>query len=342
MTRAMDFVSALYFSSWSVYEPKHFVLDLPADQLTHVFYAFMKIDTNTGTVSVSDQWADVDMPMPDGCIGSLASLQALKRKSPWLRSVMSIGGWGTHEAFFQVTSNPQKLNQFVTSSVELVSRWGFDGIDIDWEYPADDMQAMQLVELLRALRRSLHPAMVLTVAAPASFEKISVLRVKEMDLCLSFWNVMCYDFSGEWSDHTGHHSNLYPNGRDGLSADSALKEYMARGVPASKLVLGMPMYGRKFHKPSFLGPGAKFAKTSGDIVDYCNLHGTPTYDDVSVGAFTYDEKKKDLIFYDSVQCAQKKAHYVRSKGLRGGFWWDSKGDSKTCLLLTAFLDELRQ
>ncbi|GEQ71155.1 hypothetical protein JCM33374_g4836 [Metschnikowia sp. JCM 33374] len=231
----MGYVSAVYFSNWSVYEAKHFANNLPVNKVSHVFYAFMKIDAKSGSVSLSDQWADTQLPMQDGLKGSLSVLYALKKKNRSLKVVMSIGGWGTHDAFVGVMKKSYRIKNFVSTAISLVKKYKFDGIDIDWEYPGNSKEAMQMVHLLSMLRESLtaiSPDLILTVAAPAIPDKISKLLVADMDRYLTFWNIMCYDFSGEaWSTLTGYHSNLFgANGANELNGDEAIEKYISMGL----------------------------------------------------------------------------------------------------------------
>ncbi|KAM9936290.1 hypothetical protein OXX80_004153 [Metschnikowia pulcherrima] len=342
-------VTGTYFSNWSVYECKDHILDLPAGIISHVFYAFMKINPETGAVTLSDPWADVQMPLASGINGAINVLNALKARSYFMKTVMSIGGWGTCAEFVEVMKDDRRMATFVLTTIDLLKKYNFDGIDIDWEYPSNTTEARQLVNLLHLLRFSLdkvNPHLCLTVAAPAGEETISTMLVKEMDQYLTFWNIMTYDFAGSgWSDRTGFHSNLYgPNGDNGLSADLVIGKYLERGVPASKLVLGMPMYGRGFKRPSAKAPGGKFKKSTDvkdDSIDFRKIDRTgEVHDTHKVAAYVYDRKRDLLITYDSPRTIKEKAKYVLQTGLGGGFFWDSKGDTRSSLLIKAFVNGL--
>lgn len=334
----MGFISGIYFSNWSVYGRKHFAKDLPIQHLTHVFYAFIGIDEATGKVKFTDEWADAQLPMDavtgGKVTGTLQQLYTIKKLNRNLKVVMSIGGWGTAYLFSSVVLDPAKLANFVASSVQMVMEYGFDGIDIDWEYPKDQNEGRQLAMLLQKLRLALSAvdnSLLLTIASPGGDEPLSQLDLRELDRYLSFWNVMCYDFAGNsWSSKTGFHSNLFGhNGDNGLNCADILKKYMDRGVPLSKLVLGMPLYGRKFSQPQAPGVGMPFNKGGGseDTVDYKLLHNREEFDPRKVGASQYDPQTSSWISYDSVQSAKIKAQYVKSNNFAGGMWWDSAGDS---------------
>lgn len=332
----MHNISGIYYSNWSVYGPKHCPSALDVDHLTHVFYAFLKIDPERGTALFSDPWADLEMPV-DGTEGAVRALTSLKQRNPELKIVASIGGWGTAAMFQQVVGNTRKQRELVRSVLDIVSVYGFDGLDVDWEYPSTAKEGEQLTDLLRDLRHGMNklgPHLSLSVASPASPEHLVHYPLQQMDRYLSFWNVMGYDFFGaSWSPVTGHHSNLYGNNEiREPSASLSIQYYLSRGIPPQKLVLGMPLYARTFYQPEAPRMGVPFTRDSpyeSDIVDYVDVaQANEQYDEKKVAAFRFDSEQKLLYTYDNVQCAREKARFVRQNRLRGGFWWDSKGEAK--------------
>ncbi|CCE78255.1 Piso0_000873 [Millerozyma farinosa CBS 7064] len=357
-----QFKSAVYFSSWSVYQRKHFMKDLPLKYLTDVFYAFLAIDSNTGEIKFSDSWGDIEMPL-DSLItqgskvkGNLGQMNELKQLFPSVTFSMSIGGWGSDAAFSTVMSDTNKMNTFVSSAVNLLSKYGFDGIDIDWEYPKNAHEGKLMVDLLRKLRQELDSLAsskrpILTIAAPAGEDSRSNLRMREMDQYLSFWNIMCYDYAGNsWSDKTGFHSNLFgSNGDNELNGSDVITSYLNSGISSRKLVLGMPLYGRKFFGAKSPSIGQKFnasaANGEADIADYkfLPMKGCQEYfDPRKVSASCFDPKKECFVSYDNQQSARIKAKFVESKNLAGGMWWDSAGDplDEERSLIKNFVDQL--
>ncbi|RLV95689.1 Chitinase 4 [Spathaspora sp. JA1] len=332
---ANKYISGVYFSNWSVYQRKHFAIDIPATYYTHIFYAFLHIDPDTGNLKFTDEWCDLQMPLPSAgdpttkVTGNLAQLYSMKCVNRHLKVIMSIGGWGTCHLFEAITCDSTKLGNFVESVVEFVNKYKFDGIDLDWEYPKTDKDAINYVKLLQCLRRKL-PDHSISIAAPGGGENIRVLHIKEMDQYLTFWNLMCYDFSGQgWSNKTGYHSNLFGNNGDNeLNVDQVIQLYMSKGVSSNKLILGMPMYGRTFGgvgKPTI---GQSFVKSGADTVDYKEIPILgEQFDSRKVSAYYYNASLKQFITYDNPQSARIKAKYTISKQLGGGMWWDSAGDS---------------
>ncbi|GAT25865.1 chitinase [Aspergillus luchuensis] len=171
--------------------------------------------------------------------------------------------------FAAPASTPRGRETFARSAVHLLADLGFDGIDIDWEYPADASQAKDFVILLKDVRRVLDEysathlggkRLLLTIAAPCGPDNIRKLRIGDMDRYLDFWNLMCYDFSGSWDKNSGHMANVFHSGRGEITpfcADGAVTMYLNGGVRDSrKIIFGLPLYGRAFEGTD--GPGAGF------------------------------------------------------------------------------------
>ncbi len=148
------------------------------------------------------------------------------------------------------------------SAVDFVKRHDLDGFDVDWEYPGlpgdgnthrpeDKENFTALMAELRAgldregARRGKH--LLLTFAAGASSDFLAHTEMAKVQAVVDFVNLMTYDFRvAEGGEPAGHHANLYPSPADPSrhSADGAVAGFLAAGVPASKLVLGVPFYGR--------------------------------------------------------------------------------------------------
>lgn len=178
---------------------------------------------------------------------------------------------------------------------------------------------------------------LLTVASPAGPSNYNTLQLKAMDAYLDSWNLMLYDFSGSWETSAGHQSNLYPNPSNPkstpFSADRAVSDYIAAGIPSSKIVMGIPIYGRSFENTN--GPGQPFSGVgSGSwengVWDYKSLPkaGATVFTDSVAGAtYSYDAATKEMISFDTPAEVITKANYIKSKGLGGGMFWVSNSRS---------------
>ena len=217
------------------------------------------------------------------------------------------------------------------------------------EYPADSTQAANFVLLLAEVRRQLDAYsktnfggyhLLLTIASPAGPSHYNILQLKAMDAYLDAWHLMAYDYAGSWDLNSGHQANLSPNPSNPLSTpfstDKAVTDYIAAGVTASKIVLGMPLYGRAFQntggigKP-FNGVGSpdNVGSFEGGIWDYKALPragATEKYDSVAGATYSYDATKKELISYDNKAQVVRKATWLKSKGLGGAMFWETSND----------------
>ncbi|CAI1884522.1 hypothetical protein SEUBUCD646_0B04760 [Saccharomyces eubayanus] len=398
------YVSGVYYSNWSPYKPRfHFPHDINLKQVSHVYYAFFKIDPKTGCIGSTDSWSDLDMNLykplaikasqlvddnlndnnmqnilPLGCIGELFYLKnaCSGRK---FKSIMSIGGWSDSENFKTIVKNEKLLQSFVDSSVETMFKLGFDGIDIDWEFPENNkiepQGYLKLVKMLRSKLNNLESEIFgespkdhfqLSIAAPAFKDKLFFLQIAEIDQYIDYWNMMTYDYYGSWSETTGYHSNLFSETE--LSGNFAIHYMIGKfGVNPRKLVLGMAAYGRSFHikdnkfqpftkntvliNQQFKGvgkPGKEIDKADGKegIWPYKNLPKkgtTEQYDPKYVSAYCFDEKNSIFIGYDNTESVKTKADYVVHTKLGGGFWWESCGEDyadKARSLTNAFNEAL--
>ena len=294
-----DRVVVAYVTSWSTVIPDPFCM-------THINYAF-------GHVTDSFDGVRVDNPQ------RLNDMVALKKLNPDLKVMLSVGGWGSGR-FSEMAADKGHRKAFAEDCLRAVEEYGLDGIDVDWEYPTSSAagissspkDADNFTLLMKDLRRVLGENRLLTLASAASADYIDF---KAVEPYVDFVNIMAYDMAVA----PKHHSALYESGiSGGMTSDKAVKAHFAAGIPAKKLVLGMPFYGRG---------GSYFSSFN----DYRNI-GTDSltlekWDPVSKVPYIADKGGELLLGYDNPCSLRIKCEYALENGLKGAMYWDYDGDN---------------
>ncbi|MEB3161137.1 MAG: glycosyl hydrolase family 18 protein [Synechocystis sp.] len=367
-----NYVVGAYYPEWAIYDRNFQVADIPADHLTHIFYAFAKIDEN-GEVAVFDNWAATQTTFggkytwdqsQQGLAGNFAELQALKAENPHLTNMISIGGWTLSGPFSDIALTDASREKFAVSAVEFMVKYGFDGIDIDWEYPVsggldsnvyrpEDTQNYTL--LLGELREQLDLQAAidgqdyqLTIASPAGFDKIANYDLAGMSQYLDFFNVMAYDYHGAWEKSTNHQAALYANPNDTsayaneYTVSSTVQQYLDAGVAPEDIVLGAPSYGRSWTGVSDVNDGLFQSATGAGpgtwengVFDYFDLYtkvndpnsGYVRYwDEAAQVPYVYNQQLGVFSTYEDTQSLGAKLDYVQNLGLGGMFFWEASAD----------------
>lgn len=346
-------VSVAYFASWSIYARKFNVWDINPTGLTHINYAFA--DIANGQVVLGDPWADTDNVNPghgDGwddppgyLHGNFYQLFRLKSQYRWIKTGISVGGWAGSGQFSKVAATSESRAKFVTSAINFMKAYGFDHVDLDWEYPVSGGlpdnthrpgDGANFALLLQEFKRqfALQPSynFAVTAAISCGMETLVNYRLAEMDPFIDHYNMMCYDFTGAWSSVADHQSNLVGRTNGSVSIARAVDWALAHGATRSKLVLGIPMYGRGFAQT--VGLLAPFAGTGAGtwepgIYDYrmLPLPGcTPLWEPIANASFCYDADGRFLVSYDTPTSVSYKMAWALQTGLGGAMTWELSGD----------------
>ncbi|TDZ61460.1 Endochitinase 42 [Colletotrichum trifolii] len=352
--RLAGYTNAVYFVNWGVYSRQYHAYNLPGPQLTNVLYAFMNV-RDSGEVYTTDAYSDTQLHYPgdswndvgNNAYGSVKQLFLQKKANRRLKVMLSIGGWtySQNPNFASAASTDATRKLFAKSSVAIMKDYGFDGIDVDWEYPKTATEAANFVLLLQAVRAELDAyanahapgyRFLLTMASPAGKPQYGVLDLKGIADAVDAVNLMAYDYAGSWDAVSGHQANLHPS-RDNprstpFSTAAAVRDYLAAGVPAAKLVLGMPLYGRSFQRTA--GPGQPFegvgsGSHEAGVWDYKALPRAGAgvvYDARVVASYSYDAAARELVSYDTPDAVRDKVRYALDNGLGGSMFWEASGD----------------
>jgi len=266
-------ILAAYFPEWAIYGRDYNVSDIPADDLTHLIYAFAQID-QSGRIALFDPYAAVEKTFNSGNsvsgladswgqepAGNFNQLAQLKAAHPELNTMIAIGGWTLSGPFSDLAATAQGRANFADSAVEFLTKYPvFDGLDFDWEYPGGGGLESNTVRaedganyalLLKVVRERLDELEAQTgrtyeisVAAPAGSDKIANFNLTGLEPYVDFFNLMAYDFHGGWENITGHQAPMFDTIGGNYDIATAVSLYKAAGIDSSKIVLGAPAYTR--------------------------------------------------------------------------------------------------
>jgi len=361
-----------YFVEWGIYGRNYNVTDIPADKLNVINYAFADISP-AGEVVIYDRWAAVEKAFPGDSWdqmprGNYNQLRKLKEKHPHLVTMISVGGWTLSGRFSDAALTADSRERFARSAVNFIVEHGFDGVDIDWEYPVGGGLESNKVRpadkhnytlLLREVRRQLDARGVLdgrkyylSIASPAGDDKIRNLEPAAIAQACDWINIMTYDLAGGWEKKTGHQAPIFsPEGRDTAnpstlwSVDGAVRQFLDDGVDPKKLVVGMPFYGRGWNGvPSAnnglgqISTGLPAGSYEAGIYDYKDLvamiQAQPDVhlvleDTKAEATFLHAPSADGLwVSFDDTEILKRKIEYIKDLGLGGAMFWELSGDTK--------------
>ncbi|SFB16609.1 glycosyl hydrolase family 18 protein [Clostridium frigidicarnis] len=280
--------NVMYYGDWSIWggQDNFYPKDIPADQLTHLNFAFLDFDSN-GNLIFTDKGAAVESPVGEEGVqwgasnaGVLSALQELRAKNPNLKIGVSLGGWSKSGDFSVVARDSAKRKNLVDNVLKFIKYTNMDFVDIDWEYPCSvrepdlvDNQRDEgtlnsipedkenYIKLLKDLRNGIDKQGVelerpyeLSVALPASKAQLDKgIDIKSLFDIVDFANIMTYDMNGAWNTTSGHQTGLYTNPNDpnkgaGLSVDESVNYLKSKGAEANKIVVGAAYYTRGWEK----------------------------------------------------------------------------------------------
>lgn len=319
-------------------------------KLTHINFAFANIVDGKAAFELETDAAKI------------ATLIGLKKQNPDLKVLYSVGGWVWSDQFSTMAAFESSRKKFAQSCVDLLKKHGFDGVDLDWEYPgqrAEDnifrpSDKDNFTLLLKTIREALdvqgkkdNTHYLLTIATGADQAYIDNTDLGEAHKHLDFINIMCYDYFNGWMHQTGHHANLHPSDKDKYDVNSgvqAVERHIDAGVPADKLVMGIPFYGRQWGQVSSVNDGLyEPANEGGIIVAYWDIvekiksgNYKTLYDESAKASYLWNANDSIFISYDTPKDIKLKTDYIKDKGLGGAMFWEYSLDKDQELLNTLY------
>lgn len=352
-----------YFTEWGIYTADYTLADVPADRLTHLIYAFTKIED--GRIAVVDPQAAYHFELPPERNngpwpqGQLAQLRFLRERYPHLRILVAVGGWTLSANFSDAVASASARTFLADSIVEFLVRYQFDGVDLDWEYPVsgglpDNTTRLEDTEnyvlLVRLLRKRLQTArswngenFLITVATPPGASTLANFDLRAMAPYVDWFNIMAYDYHGAWSDVTGHLAPI--TGPPGAaSVMDTVRRHKEQGVPARQLVLGIPLFARAWRGVETSQNGL-FQQAAGPFlggeepghINYAPLMLRRMQDPTRYTLHLDSEARAEFIFNPTLQDGawfsletpstfRAKNAWARTQGLRGIMFWSLEGD----------------
>ncbi len=335
-----------YYAAWAAYSG--FTPDkLEVSDLTHINYAFANIDED---LKITLGYPDIDLK-------NIQQLIKLREKNPQLKLIISVGGWSWSGRFSDVALTDSSRAAFADSAVDFIVEYGFDGIDMDWEYPVSGGMASNVKRsqdkknftfLMKTLREKLEAQgavdgkdYVLSFAGAAGEGYLDKIEVKSLEQYVDYINIMTYDMMGAWNKHTGFNAPLYTvdNTQQGsLSVDSSIDQWLEAGVPAEKIVLGVPFYGYRYQSVSKTNKGLYQQHSGGSSIAYSSIVENYLeaegyiryYDHQAMVPWLYNGST--FISYEDEESMEAKGQYIRTKGLGGAMIWELSQDPDKILL----------
>lgn len=320
----------------------------PINELTHIIYSFLKLQNDTLTFRDSAQQNTVQQ------------LVQLKSIYPQLKIMVSIGGWSGCAPCSDLFALEEHRKNLAKTTVALFKKYGIDGLDLDWEYPAiegfpghkfDAADKNNFTELVKALRQEMGNDYLLTFAAGGFVQYLE----KSIDWSavmpvVDFVNLMTYDLIGGYDTVTGHHAQLYDYRAGQESTAKCVNWLLNKKVAPAKLIIGAAMYARVWqnvpdtnhglYQPGNFKRGVAYY----DFENYFSDTSGFTYhwDRKAKAPFQYNKSLGLFATFDDKHSIKEKTKFIRRKKLGGIMFWELEQDKKENGLIDEMYDKLRK
>ncbi|KGO47650.1 Glycoside hydrolase, superfamily [Penicillium expansum] len=349
-----------YYEGWAPNRPcKAFWPEqIPSSVYTHLNYAFATIDPKTFAVMANNERE----------AGIMKRLVALKTTNPQMKVNIAIGGWAfndpgsTATVFSDLAASKDNQNKFFASLLHFMSLYGFDGVDIDWEYPVDSDRGGRFADLknfpsfMANLKEALNQGGAtreLSLTLPTSYWYLQHFDIKGLEKSVDYFNYMSYDLHGTW-DGKNQWSGAYLDSHTNLTEIEVAMDLLWRNnISPSKVVMGLAFYARAFTvaDTSCTTPGCMFASGSDegpcsgqtgillnseidDIRTQYNVQ--PTLDkDAAVQILSWEDQ---WLTYDDSSTFKLKVDYVKDHCLGGVMVWAVSQDTSNGTYTEALSD----
>lgn len=336
-----------YYAAWTAnsgFTPAQ----IDPNLLTYILYAFANIGPDLRII--------MGYPYIDPY--NFRQLAVLKQTNPNLKTLISVGGWTWSGLFSDVALTETSRTVFAESCAAFIRQHGFDGVDIDWEFPVsgglptnirrpEDKQNFTL--LLRTLRQVLddfgaadNKRYLLTIAGGSGSHYAQNTELSLIHPFLDFATIMTYDIHGTWDSYTDFNAPLYLNNdispQYKWSVDSGIRSWDQAGFPMNKLHMGIPFYGYIYSSVNNFNYGLYQPYMGANAINFSQIAAN-YLNNPSFVRFFHPESKVPWLFngsifisYDDLESIRYKSEYIIENGLAGATIWEQSQDPNRVLL----------
>lgn len=320
----------------------------PVHKLTHIIYSFLRLQGDTLGFHNEKQQKTVE------------ELVALKKQYPNLKIMVSIGGWGGCAPCSELFSSEKHRNTFARTTVSLFEKYGIDGLDLDWEYPAiegypghryDSADKNNFTALVKALRNEMGNKYLLTFAAGGFIHYLeNSIDWNAVMPAVDFVNLMTYDLVGGYSTVTGHHTPLRDYRPEQESTQKCVNWLLDNKVSPSKLIIGAAFYARIWEHVADTNRGLYQSGKFKQGIAYKNFttyfsdsSGYHYYwDKKAKASYQYNRTKKLFATFDDNRSIKAKTGFIKRKKLGGIMFWELSEDKNTDGLVDVMYNRLHR
>lgn len=301
-----------YYPSWNRTLLPHTAVGYT--HLTHIFHAFIAPTVDGG----------IEVPA-----GFLYPELIQSAHANGVKVLPSIGGWGDYSLRFSpMTADTAARRKFVGQLKTFLLANGYDGADLDYEYPknaTDRANLRSLVSELRAAFNTVEPPLLLTMAGPSTNWSGQWFDLAGMANDFDLIGIMTYDYYGNWTSKAGPNAAVYGSFATNTEGwmDYSVDYYnVTRGVPKEKLLVGIPFYGWMFSASALYGPSTGASQlTYTSIAPKLSQGWTRSWDATGLVPYMLNAAQTQLISYDDSVSVAGKCAYLTSKGVAGTIIW---------------------
>ena len=301
------------------YYPQWVINSLPLDEIefdvvTHVIHSFA--------------WPNEDGSISsyDGMFGSGYSDIVHSHDSKF---ILSLGGWGNHAGFEAISANEELRELFIYNLTGVLLTNGYDGIDLDWEFPdsENDRENLNLlVSEIDSIFNIINPEWLISMAIPVTHWWGQWHDFEYLNNHIDFYNAMTYGTHGNWSSHAGHLSPLYPSppgDPDGSCHSNMVYLHNTRGIPKNKINMGIPFWGINWQASNI---NQNFTGTTSDVMyyDIPELIGNGWsyfWDEDALCPYLQKDDGTQIITYENSESIRLKCEYALQEQLGGVMIW---------------------